>query len=218
MSDRWLQRAARGVSPVIGVVLMVAITVILASVVGVMVTGIGDQGPDAPQYTTVTIDSVEKSSDGIYVPTAESGDCEHYHLVISLTHQEGATLDSTDLEYVIDVSGEHGTTLSGRFNESVARSEVTASAGDEIVIALDSDIDFADCDGSSASDSKSTVLFDGTQAWHQDEAGQVGELWNIYATFLGTSETLTEVHIRIVHTPSETIIVDETTDDIVDVT
>lgn len=217
MSDRWLQRAARGVSPVIGVVLMVAITVILASVVGVLVTGIGEQGPDAPQYTTVTVDSVEKSDDGIYVPTAEAGDCEHFHLVISLTHQEGATLDSTDLEYVVEVSGDGGTTLSGRFNESVARSGVTAAAGDEIVIALDSDIDYADCDGSSASDSQSTVLLDGEPAWHQDEAGQVGDLWDIYATFLDTSETLTEVRVRIVHTPSDTIIVDETTDDVVDV-
>lgn len=103
----------------------------------------------------------------------------------------------------------------GRFNESVTRSRVRASAGDEIVIALDSDTSKANC-GGGASDSKSTVLFEGEPAWHQDEAGQVGGLWDIHNTFLSASETLTEVHVRIVHTPSDTIIVDETYDDIVD--
>lgn len=216
MRDLRLRRESRGVSPVIGVVLMVAITVVLAGVMGVLVTGIGDDGPGGPQYTTVTVDSVEKSSGPIHVPTSESNDCEYYHLVIELTHQEGATLDSSDLEYVIDVSGDQGTTLSGRFNESVARSGVRASAGDEIVIALDSDTSKANC-GGGASDSMSTVLFDGEPAWHQDEAGQVGGLWDIHNTFLSASETLTDVHVRIVHTPSDTIIVDETYDDIADV-
>jgi len=40
----------RGVSPVIGVILMVAITVILAAVIGAFVLGLGDQAADsAPQ-------------------------------------------------------------------------------------------------------------------------------------------------------------------------
>lgn len=42
----------RGVSPVIGVILMVAITVILAAVIGAFVLGLGDQASDrAPQAT-----------------------------------------------------------------------------------------------------------------------------------------------------------------------
>lgn len=218
MRDRGVRGDSQAVSPVIGVVLMVAITVVLAAVLGVMVTGIGDDGPGGPQYTTVSVDSVEKTTGDIHVPTSESGDCEYYHLVIRMTHQQGATLDSSDLEYVIDVSGDDGTTLSGRFNESVARSGVSASAGDEIVIALDSNTSRGAACGGSPSDSKSTVLFDGEPAWHQDEAGQVGELWDIYARILNDpAVTLAEVHVRIVHTPSDTIIVDETYDDIVDV-
>ena len=46
---------------------------------------------------------------------------------------------------------------------------------------------------------------------------QVSGLWDIHNTFLSASETLTDVHVRIVHTPSDTIIVDETYDDVVDV-
>lgn len=42
----------RGVSPVIGVILMVAITVILAAVIGTFVLGLGDSlGDSAPQAT-----------------------------------------------------------------------------------------------------------------------------------------------------------------------
>jgi flagellin-like protein len=41
----------RGVSPVIGVILMVAITVILAAVIGTFVLGLGDSLQQAPQST-----------------------------------------------------------------------------------------------------------------------------------------------------------------------
>jgi flagellin-like protein len=43
--------AERGVSPVIGVILMVAITVILAAVIGAFVIGIGGTSQDVPQAT-----------------------------------------------------------------------------------------------------------------------------------------------------------------------
>jgi len=45
----------RAVSPVIGVILMVAITVILAAVIGTFVLGLGDQlGDSAPQASFST--------------------------------------------------------------------------------------------------------------------------------------------------------------------
>ena len=53
-------------------------------------------------------------------------------------------------------------------------------------------------------------------AWSQDEVGQVGQLRNVHDMFLSNSETLTGVHVRIVHAPSATIVVDETYD-VVDV-
>ena len=49
----------RGVSPVIGVILMVAITVILAAVIGTFVLGLGDSLQQAPQSTI----NVEDASD-----------------------------------------------------------------------------------------------------------------------------------------------------------
>src|SRR6056297_2936084 len=50
----------RAVSPVIGVILMVAITVILAAVIASFVLGLGDQGEPAPNQT-VSSEVSEKS-------------------------------------------------------------------------------------------------------------------------------------------------------------
>ncbi|MFW5905860.1 MAG: type IV pilin [archaeon] len=55
----------RAVSPVIGVILMVAITVILAAVIGTFVLGLGDQlGDSAPQASFSTDNVVNDSEDG----------------------------------------------------------------------------------------------------------------------------------------------------------
>ncbi|GAB7093313.1 hypothetical protein JCM30237_04650 [Halolamina litorea] len=51
----------RGVSPVIGVILMVAITVILAAVIGTFVLGLGDSLEQAPQ-STIGVDSGNSTS------------------------------------------------------------------------------------------------------------------------------------------------------------
>lgn len=205
-------RDSRGVSPVIGVVLLVAITVLLAATVGVFATSFSDSQSE-PQYSSVTIESVEKSDgDDIEIPMPAEDLCEFYHVAIRMEHQGGNSFDSGELEYLIEVSGDDGTTLSGRFNESVANPGVTARAGDEIVIGLDSDTSKANCD-----DSKSTVLFDGDLAWNPDEAGQVGDLYDIHDTFLEPeTEELTTIRVRIVHLPSETILVDETERNIID--
>lgn len=59
----------RGVSPVIGVILMVAITVILAAVIGAFVLGLGDQVSEQPPTAQVGFDfngntSVDITHDG----------------------------------------------------------------------------------------------------------------------------------------------------------
>jgi len=46
----------RGVSPVIGVILMVAITVILAAVIGAFVLGLGDQFSNSPPQASFEFD------------------------------------------------------------------------------------------------------------------------------------------------------------------
>jgi len=50
------------VSPVIGVILMVAITVILAAVIGTFVLGLGDQVSQTAPQTTISVDSTSSDS------------------------------------------------------------------------------------------------------------------------------------------------------------
>lgn len=52
-------------SPVIGVILMVAITVILAAVIGTFVLGLGDQLGDTAPQASFTIDQVDNSSGNV---------------------------------------------------------------------------------------------------------------------------------------------------------
>jgi flagellin-like protein len=83
----------RAVSPVIGVILMVAITVILAAVIGTFVLGLGDQlGPTAPQ-ATFTVDGNDSS-------------------VVNVTKTGGEPLDTSDLTLSID-----GTRASSSIND-----------------------------------------------------------------------------------------------------
>ncbi|ELZ45266.1 hypothetical protein C463_06582 [Halorubrum californiense DSM 19288] len=72
-------------SPVIGVILMVAITVILAAVIGTFVLGLGDQlGDTAPQATFTIDDNSSKT--------------------INITKTGGQSLEASDL--VLSVDGE----------------------------------------------------------------------------------------------------------------
>ena len=52
----------RAVSPVIGVILMVAITVILAAVIGTFVLGLGDQIGDTAPQASFDVESADSSS------------------------------------------------------------------------------------------------------------------------------------------------------------
>ncbi|GGL44568.1 hypothetical protein GCM10009037_29960 [Halarchaeum grantii] len=80
----------RAVSPVIGVILMVAITVILAAVIGTFVLGLGNQvGNQAPQ---VTFD---------WEGTASSG--------VTVTHQGGDSFEASN----VDVKGTAMSTTNG---------------------------------------------------------------------------------------------------------
>ena len=75
----------RAVSPVIGVILMVAITVILAAVIGVFVIGMGEELPE-PQ------------------PTASVSFTEHNDLAnntVTLDHSGGTALNLNDEDYTL---------------------------------------------------------------------------------------------------------------------
>ena len=77
-ADSPLRSSDRGVSPVIGVVMMVAITVILAAVVGTYVVGLGDSLTETAPQASFTVDST-------------TGD------TITIVKTGGDTLDTTQL-------------------------------------------------------------------------------------------------------------------------
>ncbi|KTG26657.1 type IV pilin [Haloferax profundi] len=82
MDIRKFLTESRAVSPVIGVILMVAITVILAAVIGTFVLGLGDQvGDTAPQASF----SFEYTNDSV------NGD------ELSITHESGDGIPATQL-------------------------------------------------------------------------------------------------------------------------
>ena len=84
-----LYNEKRGVSPVIGVILMVAITVILAAVIATFVLTLGDTGGSTPQV----------SLDSEFTPDTD-GDKG----VVELTVQGGDSFDATAVTFSGDVA------------------------------------------------------------------------------------------------------------------
>ena len=107
------------VSPVIGVILMVAITVILAAVIGTFVLGLGDQvgdtAPNANWDADVTNETPEDSGDEF----------------MQFTHAGGEQVDNR----TIDVA------LSGNETEISYDAPETISAGDSVDVTTTSDIE-----------------------------------------------------------------------------
>jgi len=85
------QNDDRAVSPVIGVILMVAITVILAAVVGTFVLGLGDSLGDSTPQASFTIDNVD----------ADAG----ANGTIEVTKTGGQDIAFDDLRIVVDDGG-----------------------------------------------------------------------------------------------------------------
>jgi len=82
----------RAVSPVIGVILMVAITVILAAVIGTFVLGLGDQVQSTTPQASFGFDQGTETIDGTDFTS------------VTVTHESGDTIDSADLS--LNVNGE----------------------------------------------------------------------------------------------------------------
>jgi flagellin-like protein len=79
----------RAVSPVIGVILMVAITVILAAVIGTFVLGLGDQVSDNAPQASFSFDFNIPDTGTAYV---------------NITHEGGETIDNSTLSVAADSS------------------------------------------------------------------------------------------------------------------
>jgi flagellin-like protein len=104
----------RAVSPVIGVILMVAITVILAAVIGTFVLGLGENvetnpsaGVTVNSSNGVTLNSLGPGTDGIYCngdsfsatqQIGDSIDCTGASSVVAYTNSSAPTAVSDDVE------------------------------------------------------------------------------------------------------------------------
>jgi flagellin-like protein len=128
----------RAVSPVIGVILMVAITVILAAVIGTFVLGLGENvqstSPSASFAFDYTADS--GSASGFLEITHESGDAitpARLELVGSETLKSSpGGSDNSDSTLTLDSSDSDGTGVSGEVSAgtSVTIYEADGGGGD----------------------------------------------------------------------------------------
>ena len=112
----------RGVSPVIGVILMVAITVILAAVIGAFVLGLGDQvSTNAPQATIgFSFDSDTN---------------------VTLTHEGGDNIEKSEIEISVGGSPLYDGSGFNETNTNNTRSDTwssTISTGDKLTIPVES--------------------------------------------------------------------------------
>lgn len=115
---------SRGVSPVIGVILMVAITVILAAVIGTFVLGLGDSlsenptaGVDVDSDTgDVTLVQLGGGADGIACGTTIDS-------INSTTTSVGGTISCSGGDNVFAFSGSNATAD----NSAVIRTNITVN-------------------------------------------------------------------------------------------
>jgi len=87
---KWL-KDEKGVSPVIGVILMVAITVILAAVIASFVFGLGSKGPKSAPSAQLAV------SDGDDTLSATTGN----QSVFKLMHNGGEAVKTSDIKVLV---------------------------------------------------------------------------------------------------------------------
>ena len=110
----------RAVSPVIGVILMVAITVILAAVIGAFVLGIGGETQETPQ-ASLSFELNETNGDDN----------------VDVEHRAGDTLDFSDI--TVRVAGEEWSdpgpsTLSAGEEATLSDEDEDAASGERVVL------------------------------------------------------------------------------------
>jgi flagellin-like protein len=84
----------RGVTPVVGVILIVAVTIILASVISVYALGITDDVSERPTYSVLELNFEEE-------PASQPA-YDKFRWQIELTHTGGETVDADDIIVHLD--------------------------------------------------------------------------------------------------------------------
>ena len=128
------------VSPVIGVILMVAITVILAAVIGTFVLGLGDQVQNNPPQAQFTFDyDASGSTDpgnadcnpaGVGSNTADDG-------ILTVTHEGGESVAAARLDVNLNGStSDWGSAGCGGADPAEAGTSVTVGVEDESTVRI----------------------------------------------------------------------------------
>lgn len=117
------------VSPVIGVILMVAITVILAAVIATFVLGLGEQVQDVAPSTSFSaeLDTNADEYDDWNVNASGTGDG-----ILEIRHSGGPTIDAGTLSVIGSSASEGSNTTGGPLVDGKWNASDTLSAGDTI--------------------------------------------------------------------------------------
>ncbi|ELK50211.1 type IV pilin [Haloferax volcanii] len=132
------------VSPVIGVILMVAITVILAAVIGTFVLGLGEQTATAPQ-ASFSFNYNQSSAD-----------------YLNITHESGGAIDSDQLSISTGVSI-YGTAEADATDAAESRTWTALNGGTQTDVTAGTSVTIIP-DGDSLSDQTVRIVW-------TDEAG-----------------------------------------------
>lgn len=153
-----LHRDNRAVSPVIGVILMVAITVILAAVIGTFVLGLGDEVSKSAPQATLSVESVTNGG-------TTSGDLDPD--TIEIKHGGGDAIVDEETTIKVETTDDSST---GSLDESGSLSftategtGVQISTADTLTITLE-DVDGGTLDGAENMDN-AYVTFAGSAAY-----------------------------------------------------
>ena len=103
----------RAVSPVIGVILMVAITVILAAVIGTFVLGLGDQLGDTAPQASFSVEEV--GADNVTIAKTGGQDLELSDLALSVNGSRVGDFGSGTWQSGVTQSIEHGQGTDGTY-------------------------------------------------------------------------------------------------------
>ena len=117
------------VSPVIGVILMVAITVILAAVIGTFVLGLGENIEDTSPNAQFTTEYEESSTNGCQFDGAENND-------LKITHESGPTINADRLTVSEDGSDEDWAACSSSTDEVGAGDTASVDVGSDSEVRL----------------------------------------------------------------------------------
>jgi flagellin-like protein len=117
----------RAVSPVIGVILMVAITVILAAVIGTFVLGLGNQVQDTAPQATFSFDFESNSGNYDVTATHDGGDTFTSENTNELNLTDGAGNSDT---FTFPVSAGDSVTASGVSGDTTVRVIWTSPGGE----------------------------------------------------------------------------------------